>query len=44
MGLHAVANRGESQRIHLIFEYYDLDQPEPAWLAGLQAAAPLPGS
>ena len=44
MGLHAVANRGESQRIHLIFEYYDLDQPEPAWLAGLQAAAPLPDS
>ncbi len=39
MGLHAVANRGDCQRIHLIFEYYDLDQPEPAWLAGLQSAA-----
>jgi hypothetical protein len=22
----------------LIFEYYDLDQPEPDWLAGLSAA------
>lgn len=32
MGVHAVANEGDSDRIHLIFEYYDLDQPEPAWL------------
>ena len=32
MGVHGVANRGQSDRIHLIFEYYDLDQPEPAWL------------
>jgi len=38
MGLHAVENRGETDRIHLIFEYYDLDQPEPQWLAALQAA------
>lgn len=38
MGLHAVENRGDTNRIHLIFEYYDLDQPEPAWLAGLSAA------
>ena len=37
MGLHAVANRGDTARIHLIFEYYDLDQPEPAWLAEVQA-------
>lgn len=37
MGLHAVENRGGADRIHLIFEYYDLDQPEPDWLAGLQA-------
>lgn len=29
MGLHAVENRGATDRIHLIFEYYDLDQPEP---------------
>lgn len=32
MGLHSVANRGSTDRIHLIFEYYDLDQPEPEWL------------
>lgn len=38
MGLHAVENRGGTDRIHLIFEYYDLDQPEPDWLAGLNAA------
>ncbi len=38
MGLHAVENRGSTDRIHLIFEYYDLDQPEPDWLAGLSAA------
>lgn len=37
MGMHGVANRGATDRIHLIFEYYDLDQPEPEWLAGLQA-------
>jgi hypothetical protein len=39
MGLHAVQNRGATDRIHLIFEYYDLDQPEPEWLAGLLASA-----
>jgi aspartyl/asparaginyl beta-hydroxylase (cupin superfamily) len=39
MGLHAVENRGKADRIHLIFEYYDLDQPEPDWLAPLQAQA-----
>jgi hypothetical protein len=38
MGLHAVENRGDTDRIHLIFEYYDLDQPEPEWLAALQPA------
>ena len=38
MGLHAVENRGSMDRIHLIFEYYDLDQAEPEWLAGLTAA------
>jgi hypothetical protein len=31
MGKHAVENRGSTDRIHLIFEYYDLDQPEPDW-------------
>jgi hypothetical protein len=35
MGLHAVENRGLTDRIHLIFEYYDLDQAEPAWIANL---------
>jgi hypothetical protein len=29
MGLHAVENRGATDRIHLIFEYYDVDQPPP---------------
>jgi hypothetical protein len=33
MGVHGVANRGDTDRIHLIFEYYDLDQPAPEWLA-----------
>ncbi len=37
MGLHAVENRGSTDRIHLIFEYYDLDQPEPEWFANLIA-------
>ena len=35
MGMHAVANRGATDRIHLIFEYYDMDQPEPEWLQSL---------
>ena len=39
MGVHAVENRGTTDRIHLIFEYYDTAQPEPAWLAQLQAVA-----
>jgi hypothetical protein len=39
MGLHAVENRGSTDRVHLIFEYYDLDQPEPAWLGQMQQAA-----
>lgn len=32
MGVHAVKNDGDTDRIHLIFEYYDADQPEPDWL------------
>lgn len=35
MGVHAVENAGATDRIHLIFEYYDLDQPEPEWLGTL---------
>lgn len=30
LGTHSVSNDGDSERIHLIFEYYDLDQP--SWL------------
>lgn len=32
MATHAVTNRGATDRIHLIFEYYDLDQPDPDWM------------
>lgn len=32
LGIHAVRNGGASDRIHLIFEYYDLDQPDPDWM------------
>ena len=39
MGVHAVENRGSTDRIHLIFEYYDLDQSVPDGLAELQRAA-----
>lgn len=34
---HWVHNGADRDRIHLIFEYYDADQPEPAWLAPLLA-------
>jgi hypothetical protein len=37
MGMHAVQNRGSTDRIHLIFEYFDLDQPEPEWAADMRA-------
>lgn len=33
LGPHWVRNHGDTDRIHLIFEYYDADQPDPAWLA-----------
>lgn len=32
LGPHGVRNDGATDRIHLIFEYYDLDQPDPAWV------------
>jgi Aspartyl/Asparaginyl beta-hydroxylase len=35
LGPHWVRNGGDTNRIHLIFEYYDADQPEPEWLAPL---------
>jgi hypothetical protein len=38
MDVHAVTNQGDSDRIHLIFEYFDRDQPEPDWLEPLLAA------
>jgi hypothetical protein len=38
MGMHAVQNRGTSDRIHLIFEYYDRDQAAPDWVARCSAA------
>ena len=38
MGVHAVENRGSTDRIHLIFEYYDQAQPDPDWV-GPRAAS-----
>lgn len=32
MATHAVTNAGDTDRIHLIFEYYDRAQPPPGWL------------
>jgi hypothetical protein len=32
LGIHAVRNDGATDRIHLIFEYFDLDQPAPDWV------------
>ena len=32
LGRHGVQNSGATDRIHLIFEYYDLDQPDPDWV------------
>ena len=31
MAVHSVENAGDTDRIHLIFEYYDRDQPAPDW-------------
>lgn len=39
MGVHSVTNAGGTDRIHLIFEYYDLDQPTPAWLDAIAEPA-----
>jgi len=32
LGPHWARNGGDTDRVHLIFEYYDDDQPEPDWL------------
>lgn len=39
MGVHSVENRGDSDRIHLIFEYFDTDQPDPDWVLPLRQSA-----
>ncbi len=39
LGPHWVRNDGGADRIHLIFEYYDADQPDPDWLAPFLAGA-----
>ena len=41
LGPHAVQNGGDTDRIHLIFEYYDAEQPEPDWLAPMLEADAL---
>ena len=33
LGPHWVRNAGDTDRVHLIFEYYDADQPDPPWRA-----------
>jgi hypothetical protein len=38
MAFHAVTNHGATDRIHLIFEYFDLEQPEPEWIEPLLQA------
>ena len=41
MGVHAVRNDGSTDRIHLIFEYYDIDQPAPGWVDALRPPSRL---
>ncbi|CAM3344110.1 aspartyl/asparaginyl beta-hydroxylase domain-containing protein [Asticcacaulis taihuensis] len=43
LGPHWVRNGGDSDRIHLIFEYYDADQPEPDWLEPFLLSCSLAG-
>lgn len=38
LGPHWVRNDSDADRIHLIFEYYDADQPDPDWLEPFLAA------
>jgi hypothetical protein len=44
MAVHAVKNEGDTDRIHLIFEYYDRAQPDPAWVNEVRARPPQPAS
>lgn len=39
MGIHAVANEGDTDRIHLIFEYFDRAQGDPDWVSVVETAA-----
>jgi len=39
---HWVRNDGDAARIHLIFEYYDVDQADPAWLELFLSGAARP--
>jgi hypothetical protein len=39
LGPHWVRNDGGADRIHLIFEYYDAEQPDPDWLAPFLTAS-----
>lgn len=38
LGVHGVKNDGDTDRIHLIFEYFDLDQASPPWVGSLSAS------
>ena len=42
LGPHWVRNDGAADRVHLIFEYYDADQPDPAWLEPFLRAGAAP--
>ena len=37
LGIHAVRNDGSTDRVHLIFEYFDRDQPDPDWIDAIVA-------
>lgn len=37
LGVHSVTNGGDTDRIHLIFEYFDVAQPDPPWALALRA-------
>jgi len=41
LGPHWVRNEGDTDRVHLIFEYYDADQSEPGWLEPFLRAGAL---